>query len=133
MKIDITKQPDSDIFRDRKKYILWFCFFMFLVGIAIAIGVFAVYYDTSHYENIDNYALGILALASLGVTWSGNKLQSYKKLFPPQFEKLTELRAKHPVIETYCAKVQASGRRFIRAEYEACVDYSEKHAAVPFI
>jgi hypothetical protein len=69
----------------------------------------------------------------LGITWFGNRLQAYKRLYPPHREKLVELRLNHPEIDRYCAEVEAMGRGLIRAEYEAFNEYSEKHAAVPFI
>jgi hypothetical protein len=133
MKIDILGQPDLDIFRDRKKYALWFIFFLLWVFIAVGIAVFAVYFDTHSYQNLDNWALGILFGASLGITWPGSKLQAYKRLYPPHREKLVELRSNHPAIEIYCAEVEATRRRLVRAEYEACIDYSEKHSAIPFL
>jgi hypothetical protein len=133
MKIDILGQPDPDIFRDRKKYALWFIFFLLWVFIAVGIAVFGVYFVTQYYQNIDHRALGILFGASLGITWPGSKLQAYKKLYPPHREKLVELRSNHSAIEIYCAEVEATGRRLVRAEYEACIDYSEKHSAIPFL
>lgn len=133
MKIDILDQPVPDIFRDRIKYAVWFAFFLFLVFVAIGIAVFVVYFDTHSHQNLENWSLGILAGSSLGITWFGSKLQKYKKLFPPQREKIAELRALHPAIDTYCSGVEAMGRNLIRAEYEACLLYSEKHSAVPFL
>lgn len=133
MKIDILGQPDPDIFRDRKKYTLWFAFFLVTTCVGVGVGVFAVYFDTHHYKYLGDWALGILVGSSLGITWFGNRLQAFKRLFPPQLENLAKLRAKHPAIKRYCAEVEATGRRFTRGEYEACVDYSEKHSTVPFI
>jgi hypothetical protein len=133
MKITIPGPPDPDIFRDRKKYALWFAFF--LLGACVGVGgaVFAVYLNTHHYKNLDNWAIGTLVGSSLGITWFGNRLQAYKRLYPPHREKLVELRANHPEIDKYCAEVEAMGRRLIQAEYEAFNEYSEKHSAVPFI
>ncbi|SDP44225.1 hypothetical protein [Desulforhopalus singaporensis] len=132
MKVDITGQPDPDIFRHRKKYILWFVFFLAWVVAALGIIVFAVYYDTSGYRNLDNFALGLLVGASIGTTWSGNRLQAYKKLFPPQLEQLVQMRSTHGVIDAYCQGVDTIGRPLIRAEYEACVKYAEHHPGAPF-
>lgn len=130
MKIDILEQPDPDIFRDRKKYILWFVFYLVLACVAVGTGVVAVYGDAYHFKNLENWALGVLVGSSLGITRFGNRLQAYKKLFPPQREKIIELRSTHPAIEKYCAQVEASGRGLIRIEFEVCVQYSEKHSAV---
>lgn len=133
MKIKIPGSPDPDIFRDRKKYALWFAFFLVGACVSVGVAVFAVYFDTHHYKNLDNWAIGTLVGSSLGITWFGNRLQAYKRLYPPHREKLVELRANHPEIDKYCAEVEAMGRRLIRAEYEALNEYSEKHSAVPFI
>ena len=83
MKINILHPPDQDIFRDRKKYIIWFIFFLFWAFFAVGIAVFAIYFATHTYQNLDNWALGILFVSSLGITWPGSKLQTYKKLYPP--------------------------------------------------
>jgi hypothetical protein len=132
MKIKIPGQPDPDIFRDRKKYALWFAFFLVGVFASVGAAVFAVYFDTHHYNNLDNWAIGTLVGSSLGITWFGNRLQAYKKLYAPHRKKLVELRSNHPEIDVYCTEVEAIGRELIRAEYDACVEYSEKHSAVPF-
>jgi hypothetical protein len=133
MKIKIPGPPDPDIFRDRKKYALWFAFFLVGACVSVGVAVFTVYFDTHHYKNLDNWAIGTLVGSSLGITWFGNRLQAYKRLYRPHREKLVELRANHPEIDKYCAEVEAMGRRLIQAEYEAFNEYSEKHSAVPFI
>lgn len=133
MKIKIPGHPDPDIFRDRKKYALWFVFFLVGACVGVGVAVFALYFDTHHYKNLDNWAIGTLVGSSLGITWFGNRLQAYKKLYRPHREKLVELRLNHSEIEMYCAEVEAMGRELIKAEYEACIEFSEKHSAVPFI
>lgn len=125
MKIDIGKAPEQDIFRNKKKYILWFIFFLVLVCTAIGLGVYSVYSTSEHVINLEDWSLGILVASAVGVTVFGNKLQAYKALFPPQREKLDALRAQHSVIDTYCSQVDTLQRRYIRAEYEACVEYAE--------
>lgn len=132
MKIKISLGPDPDICRDRKKYALWFAFFLAGACVGVGIAVFAVYFDTHHYQNLDNWAIGILVGSSLAITWFGNRLQAYKKLYRPHREKLVELRANHPAIEIYCAQVEAMGRGLIKAEYEAFIEYSECHPKAPF-
>lgn len=130
MKIDLHKPPEQDIFHDQKKYILWFIFFMLMACVAVAIGCYAIYSDGYHGTDLEDYALGILVISSLGVTRFGNRLQKYKVLFPPQREKLTLLRTQYQLLEDYCAGVEALQRRFIRAEYQACVDYANKQDVV---
>ena len=131
MKIKIPGPPDPDIFRDRKKYALWFAFFLAGTCVSVGVAVFAVYFDTHQYKNLDNWAIGALVGSSLGITWFGNRLQDYKKLYPPHRKKLVELRTNYPEIEKYCTEVEAIGRELIRAEYDACLDYAEKRSAVP--
>ncbi len=132
MKVKIPGQPDPDIFRDRKKYALWFAFFLLGACVSVGVAVFAVYFGTPHYKNLDNWLIGTLVGSSFGVTWFGNRLQAYKKLYRPHLEKLLELRSNHPEIEIYCAKVEAMGRGLIRAEYDAFIEYSESHSEAPF-
>jgi len=125
MKIDLNQTPEQDIFRNRKKYIIWFSFFMLLVCVAVAIGFFVFYSNSNEAQNVEDWALGILVAAAVGVTIFGNRLQAYKALFPPQQEELISLRSQYPVIEKYCSAVDLMQRKFIRAEYEACVEYAE--------
>lgn len=132
MKIKIPGQPDPDIFRDRKRYALWFAFFLMGACVSVGVAVFAVYFDTHHYNNLDNWAIGLLIGSALGITWFGNRLQAYKKLYRPHREKLVELRLNHPEIEIYCAEVEAMERGLIQAEYEAFLEYSERHSKAPF-
>jgi hypothetical protein len=132
MKIKIPGQPDPDIFRDRKKCALWFAFFLAGACVSVGIAVFAVYFDTHNYKNFDNWAIGTLVGSALGITWFGNRLQDYKKLYRPHREKLVDLRSNHPEIEIYCTEVEIMGRRLIRAEYEAFIEYSERHPEAHF-
>lgn len=130
MQIDLHKPPEQDIFRDRTKYIVWFSFFMLLACVAVLIGCYAIYHEGYNDLNLEDYALGILVVSSLGVTRFGNRLQKYKSLFPPQREKLALLRVQYRVLDEYCSGVEALQRRFIRAEYEVCVDYANKQEAL---
>ncbi len=93
---------------------------MLLVCIAVAIGFYAVYSTGNEGTNLEDWALGILVAASIGVTIFGNRLQNYKALFPPQREKLSLLRDQYPVINQYCTQVDTMQRKFIRAEYVRC-------------
>ncbi len=132
MKIKISEPPDPDIFRDRKKYALWFAFFLAWACVSVGVAVFTVYFGSHHYKNLDNWAIGTLVGSSLGITWFGNRLQAYKKLYRPHREKLAELRSNHPAIEIYCAQVEAMRRGLIKAEYEAFIEYSERHSKAPY-
>jgi hypothetical protein len=97
----------------------------------VGVAVFAVYFDTHNYKNLDNWAIGTLVGSALGITWFGNRLQDYKKLYRPHREKLVDLRSNNPEIEIYCAEVETMGRGLIRAEYEAFIEYSERHSEAP--
>lgn len=125
MKIDISITPENDIFGDKKRHTIWFVFFLMLVVIAIALGGYSIYATNIQSANFEDWSLGLLVVAAVGVTIFGNKLQAYKSLFPPQREKLSLLRTQYAPIETYCACVDTLQRRYIRAEYEACIEYAE--------
>ncbi|MBM9614146.1 hypothetical protein JWJ90_07575 [Desulfobulbus rhabdoformis] len=126
MNINLHTAPDADIFRNKKKYTLCFSCFLGLAFVSVALGFYAITANSSQIAHLDNWALGILVFSAMGVTRYGNRLQEYKTLFPPQVEKLQSLRGQYPLLERYCADVEALQRRFIRAEYEACVEYAEK-------
>ena len=125
MHIDLHTPPDAAIFRNKKKYILWFIVFLSFALVALAIGFYAITSTRHQVAHLDNWALGMLVFSAMGVTRFGNRLQEYKALFPPQIEKLNTLRKQYPLIERYCAGVEGLPRRFIRVEYEACVEYAE--------
>nr|WP_320013144.1 hypothetical protein [uncultured Desulfobulbus sp.] len=126
MNINLHTAPDTDIFRDKKKYTRWFSYFLGLAVLAVALGFYAITVNGNRIDHLDNWALGVLVFSAMGVTRYGNRLQEYKTLFPPQLEKLAALRAQYPVLDSYCAGVEQLQRRFIRAEYEACVEYAAK-------
>ncbi|MGW8193411.1 MAG: hypothetical protein ACWGOX_04025 [Desulforhopalus sp.] len=132
MKIDILTAPDADIMRDRKRYAVFFTCFLVLACLGLGIGAYAIYFNAHHYDNLENIALVCFVGASLFISYFGGKLQAYKRLYPPHKEKLAELREHHPVIDTYCRQVEALKRPMIKAEFEACVTYAEKHQAIPF-
>ncbi len=125
MKVDISRSPDPDIFRNRKSQSFWFSLFFVIAIGAIGVGAYVMYVDTKLDPHLVDWALGVLVVSSLFITRFGNRLQAYKELLPPEKEKLAKLRQNHPVIDKYCSRVEKMGRRIIRAEYEACVDYAE--------
>ena len=94
MHIDLHKSPEADIFRNKKKYILWFNLFLSFAAVALAIGFYAITSTHQQIAHLDNWALGILVFSAMGVTRYGNRLQQYKTLFPPQVEKLNTLRGR---------------------------------------
>jgi len=132
MKIDILAPPEADIMRERKKYALFFCCFLALACLGIGIGAYAIYYNAQHYQNLDTIALVCFVGASIFISYFGGKLQAYKRLYPPHKKKLAEMRKQHPVIDSYCSQVEALGRPMIRAEFEACATYAERHQDIPF-
>ena len=133
MKIDILQAPEVDIMRDHKKYAVFFCFFLALAGLGVAIGVYAIYFNTRQYEKLDTAALVFFVGASFFISYFGQKLQAYKRLYPPQKKKLAELRGENPVVDNYCKQVEALGRRMIKAEFDECENYAERHPGIPFV
>lgn len=127
MKIDILKAPDADIMRDRNKYALIFIFFLIVACFGIGIGVYEVYFSTIQYKNLDNASLAILVVASLFITYFGEKLQAYKRLYAPHRKMIAKLRQQHPVINNYCSQVEMLKRDMIRAEFLACTSYVERY------
>ncbi len=128
MKIDISKAPDADIFRNRKTYLIWFLFSLSVCLAAIAMGAYVIYVDSVKYPKLEDWAVWTLAIASLFVSWFGNRLQAYKRLLPPQEEKLAKWRRDYSLIDRYCSEVEKIDRPLIRAEYDACRDYAEEQS-----
>jgi len=129
MKIDILKAPVVNINANRKKYTIIFLFFLGIACLSVGIAVYAIYFSTRYYQNLEDISLGILVGASLFITYFGEKLQAYKRLYPPHRKKLAELRQQHPAIDNYCGQVELLDREMIRAEFLACTRYAEKFPA----
>jgi len=126
MKIDITREPPVDIFRNRGKYLWTFIALLFLGGCGVLLGGYAILSDTPYYENLETVSLGLFVMVALLITYIGEKFQAYKSLSPDQKKELVDLGLKHPEIELYCTLVTRTGRQPIRAEYEACQTWAEK-------
>ena len=120
MKIDITREPPADIFRNRGKYLWTFIALLALGVCGVLLGAYAILSDTGYYENLETTSLALFVVVALLITYIGEKLQAYKSLTPDQKKELADLGRKHPEIEAYCALVTKAGRQPIRAEYEAC-------------
>lgn len=120
MKIDICNKPPADIFKNRRKYTIIFIGLLALACFGLLLGSYAIFADTVYNENLETAALGFFVVAALFIAYFGEKLQAYKKLFPPQQKELAELSEKHIEIRKYCDHVAKSNRQPIRGEYEAC-------------
>ncbi len=120
MKIDICSKPPADIFKNRRKYTLIFIGLLTLACFGLLLGAYAIFTDTAYNENLETAALSFFVGAALFIAYFGEKLQAYKKLFPPQREELEVLSKKHIEIQIYCDLVAKANRQLIRGEYEAC-------------
>jgi hypothetical protein len=129
MKIDILRTPPADIFRDRRRNILFFCVLLALACCGLLIGVYAIVADTRYYAKLETGALALFVGAALFLTYFGEKLQAYKKLTPPQRKELADLSWKHPEIKAYCDLVAQADRQPILAEFEACQEWAELFAS----
>ncbi len=125
MKIDITREPPADIFRNRGKYLWTFIALLTLGGCGVLLGVYAILSETMYYEKLETASLTIFVGAALLIFYIGEKLQAYKSLTPDQKKELADMVQKHPEIKVYCALVTKAGRQPIRAEYEACQTRAE--------
>ena len=125
MKIDITREPPVDIFRDRGKYLRISAVLLSLVVCGLLLVVYGVVSDIPQSDTLETAALILIVIPGLVFVYFGQKLQAYKRLNPEQKKKLADLGRIHPEIATYCALVAKIGREPIFAEYEACKDRVE--------
>ncbi|MDF1577479.1 MAG: hypothetical protein RQ753_01965 [Desulfurivibrionaceae bacterium] len=125
MKIDITKAPPDEIFKDRGKY-LWIS--LVLLSLALC-GVLLIVYGIVSAgpasETLEKVALGLLIGPAVFFTYFGVKLRAYKRLGPQEKEELIVMGSKYPAIATYVKLVSAQGRQPIFAEYEAVKEWAE--------
>jgi hypothetical protein len=126
MKIDITREPPADIFRDRVKYIALFCIFLTLAAIGMSLGGYAILSDTRYYDLLETVSLVLFVGASPVIFYFGEKLQKYKRLTLEEENELADLVLAHAEIKVYCGLVAKAGRQPIKAEYEACLTWAEE-------
>ncbi len=110
MKIDITREPPADIFRNRGKYLWTFIALLTLGSCGVLLGVYAIFSDTQYYENLETASLAIFVGAALLISYIGEKLQAHKSLTPNQIKELADMVQKHPEIEAYCTLIMKEGR-----------------------
>lgn len=126
MKIDIHHTPPQIPFKNRTLYICIFVLFLALFSCGIGIAIYTTLSDTPYYELLENVALVLFIVPPLIIAYFGGKLQAYKKLTPPQRQELEEWCANYEEIRKYCQLVAKTGRKPVRAEYEASLDWVEK-------
>lgn len=125
MKIDISREPPVEIYRERPKY-LWIAgALLALAGCGLLLGAYAIFSDTPFSSRLEDAALALFAGPGLVFVYFAAKLQAYKGLSPEQENELAELGRKHPEIATYCALVVKAGRKAVFAEYEACKELDD--------
>ena len=131
MKIDITREPPTDIFRNMGKYRLIAIVLLTLSGCGMLLAAYAIFSDTPYSAKLETAAFTLFVGPILVFSYFGEKLQAYKRLTPEQEKELADLGRQHPEIRAYCTLVAAAGRQPILAEYEACQtraeDVSEKN------
>jgi hypothetical protein len=125
MKIDLTREPPADIFRDRGKYILVSVVLLALALGGLALIAYGFLSEAPTSETLETVALTLFVGSAVVFVYFGSKLQAYKKLNPAQEKELAELRGKHPEIAAYCERLAQAGRRPIHAEYEAFKELDE--------
>ncbi|MCG2745999.1 MAG: hypothetical protein L6365_00530 [Desulfobulbaceae bacterium] len=125
MKIDITREPPTDIFRDRGKYLRIFMALLSLAVSGMLLMVYGFVSDTPQSDTLEKTSLALLVAPSVVFGYFGGKLRAYIRLNPRQKKILADLCRKHAEISTYCGLVAKEGREPILAEYHACQDWAE--------
>jgi len=126
MKIDITREPPADIFRNRSRYLRIFVMLLALTLIGVLVVVYILVSGMSYYDSLETVALAFYVVAGVAIFYVGEKLQASGRLNPQQEKELADLRRRHPEINDYCALVAKAGRKPIKAEYDACEAWAEE-------
>lgn len=125
MKIDITREPPADIFRDQGKYLWIFIALLSLAACGVLLMVYGFVSDAPQNDTLEKVSLALLVAPAVVCGFFGGRLRAYIGLNPGQKKILSELIRKHPEISTYCGLVEKQGRHPILAEYHACRDWGE--------
>lgn len=124
MKIDISQEPPIDIFKDQRKLIIVFSILIGLACVGILIGAYAILSNSAN-ASLETWALVFFVAPAPFATFFGEKLQKYKRLTPPQVQKLSLISDEYTEVQTYLDAVKQLNRRLTRVEYQACVDWVE--------
>lgn len=125
MKINILHQPSDDLCKNRRNVTQIFIAFLAVACCGVVIGVYAIIADTFYYSQLEKWALILFVSPTPFITYFGEKLQSYKKLTPPQQKELASWSMHYQEIRVCCDLAATSGRQPIRAEYEVCQAWAE--------
>ena len=125
MKIDITQEPPADIFRNKGNYVLLIIASLVLMSCGLGLAAYIILSDTPPNGKLEMVAFAIIVGSVPIFSYSGEKLQAYKRLTSDQMKELADWSRKHPEINTFCALVAKAGRQPIMAEYEACQALAE--------
>ncbi|MGV1098597.1 hypothetical protein ACUUL3_04210 [Thiovibrio sp. JS02] len=120
MKIDITREPPADIYRDLGKYFRISIALLSLVAFGLLLMVYGMVRGGPRTELLETVSLILFVGPGLLFFYFGGKLKAYKGLVPEQQRELAALGRKHPQVAVYCSLVAKQGRAPIFAEYEAC-------------
>ncbi|RJX27685.1 MAG: hypothetical protein C4531_13305 [Desulfurivibrio sp.] len=125
MKIDITREPPTDVYRNRGKYILIAIVLLSLAVCGILLMVYGFVSDTPPSDTLEKAALTLLLGPALIFVYFGGKLRAYIRMNQAEKKELDELCRKHAEIAAYCGQVARQGREPILAEYHACQEWAE--------
>jgi len=125
MHIDFTREPPTDIFRDRPRHIRISAALLALVVCGMLLMAYGFFGAGPHGEYLETAALTLFVAPALVFAYFGAKLKDYKRLGPNEKKELAALGGRHPEIAAYCAKVAALGREPVHAEYEAAKEWAE--------
>ncbi|MBU0479919.1 MAG: hypothetical protein KKG47_02335 [Proteobacteria bacterium] len=125
MKIDITRKPPADLFKNHGRYRLGAALFLAPSLCGLLLIAWIILSDSPPSDTLEMVAFGLFVVPVLGFSFFGGKLQAYKGLNPAEIKELAALMEKHPEVREYCAKVTETGRQPIMAEFEACREWAE--------
>ena len=120
MKIDITHEPPADIFRNKGKYAMLLIASIVLASCGLGLAAYSILSNSPHNATLEMVAFAIIVVSVAGFSFSGEKLQAFKRLTSDQMKELADLGLEHPEIKTYCTLVAKGGRQPIMGEYDAC-------------
>jgi hypothetical protein len=120
MTIDITREPPTDIFRNRSRYRLFTFVSLGLSVCGLLLAAYAILSTASHSELLETVAFSLFVGPALAFGYFGEKLRAYKRLTPMEEKELADMNLKHAEIKVYCDLVAKAGRQPTSAEFESC-------------
>jgi len=128
MDICISQDPPPDVLQAKRKYLRIIPYLVGLIFSAIVLAAYQIIFGSSYGALVENVAIALFVGPSLVLFYVVEQLHDYKTLSVEQEKEMEAFCRQDHAVAAYCAKVSITGRRLIKAEYDACQSWMKERA-----